>query len=75
MSTNGITTPQSTDRIVRQVEVAAMLGVSQVTLWRWRNAKEFPEPIQLDKSGRLIGWRMSTIEQWIRDHDRQITSE
>lgn len=66
-------TRQPVDRIVRQVEVAAMLGVSPVTLWRWRNAKEFPEPIQLDKSGRLIGWRLSVIEQWIRERDEQET--
>lgn len=64
-------TRQPVDRIIRQVEVAAMLGVSPVTLWRWRNAKEFPEPIQLDKSGRLIGWRLSVIEQWIRERAKR----
>jgi predicted DNA-binding transcriptional regulator AlpA len=66
-------TRQPVDRIIRQVDVAAMLGVSPVTLWRWRNAKEFPEPIQLDKSGRLIGWRLSVIEQWIRERDKRET--
>ena len=29
------------DRIVRQAEVAVILGISSVTLWRWRQKVNF----------------------------------
>lgn len=56
------------DRIVRQAEVAVILGISSVTLWRWRQKGEFPEPIKLG-SGRMVGWRLSCIQQWIDERD------
>jgi len=56
------------DRIVRQTELSTILGVSSVTLWRWRQKGEFPAPIKLG-SGRMVGWRMSCIQKWIDDRD------
>jgi len=35
------------DRIIRQAELAKILGVSSVTLWRWRQNNKFPAPIKL----------------------------
>lgn len=58
----------SVDRIVRQSEVAAIIGVSPVTLWRWRKKNEFPAPIKLG-GGRMVGWRMSSIQQWIDERE------
>ena len=58
----------SADRIIRQAELAKILGVSSVTLWRWRQNNKFPAPIKLG-SGRMIGWRMSSILQWIDEQE------
>ena len=69
MTESGAKSSFSVDRVLRQVEVAAILGISTVTLWRMRQSNEFPQPIKLNKSGRIIGWRMSVVEQWIRDRD------
>ena len=54
------------DRIVRQAELATILSVSPVTIWRWRKNNEFPAPIKLGR-GRMIGWRMSVIRQWLKE--------
>ena len=56
------------DRIIRQAELAKILGVSSVTLWRWRQNNKFPAPIKLG-GGRMIGWRMSSILHWIDEQE------
>lgn len=54
-----------TDRIIRPREVRQMLGgIGKSTLWRWVNSGDFPRPIRLGE--RAVGWKMSTVEEWIR---------
>ncbi|MEZ8285590.1 helix-turn-helix transcriptional regulator [Vibrio splendidus] len=50
-------------RLVRQAELANLLGVSKTTLWRLRQDKNFPAPVAI--RSRLIGWRFSDIENWL----------
>ncbi|RNJ51613.1 transcriptional regulator [Methylocystis hirsuta] len=40
--------------------VAAELNVSLPTIWRWRKAGKFPDPVNLPGNPR---WRRSTIEK------------
>ncbi len=43
-------------------EVAAMLGVSERTLWRLLSAGKLPEPVRIGRSTR---WRAAEVREWI----------
>ena len=43
-------------------ELAEYLGVSEWTLYEWRNRRQGPPAI---KVGRLLRWRMSDVESWL----------
>lgn len=43
-------------------EVAAMLGVSERTLWRLLSAGKFPQPVRFGRSTR---WRLSDVKEWL----------
>ena len=43
-------------------EVAAMLGVSERTLWRLLSAGKVPKPIRF---GRNTRWRAAEVAEWI----------
>jgi predicted DNA-binding transcriptional regulator AlpA len=58
-----------TDRILRQREVLAMLGISRPTLWEWRRRGIFPEPALLGPA-RLLGWWRSAVYKWVEDQKR-----
>ncbi|HHG3282636.1 TPA: helix-turn-helix transcriptional regulator [Vibrio parahaemolyticus] len=53
----------STVKLIRQVELAMLLGVSSTTLWRLRQDENFPKPVAI--RSRLIGWRIQDIESWL----------
>ncbi len=54
-------------RVVRVKEVLLFTGLSRSSLWRLRAAGDFPHPIQL--SPGIIGWRFSTVEDWLRSKE------
>jgi len=44
-------------------QVAARLGVSRVSIWRWaKSLAGFPKPIRL--SSNVTRWRLSELEAW-----------
>ncbi len=43
-------------------EVAAMLGVSERTLWRLLSAGKVPKPVRF---GRNTRWREAEVKEWI----------
>lgn len=51
------------DRLLSESEVAAMLGISRVTLWRMRQREEGPRFIKISP-GR-IGARLSDVLRWM----------
>ena len=52
------------DPVLSGGDVAILLGRSKKTIWRWwRKDKIFPAPIQIN--GRCIGWRRSTIDNFL----------
>jgi predicted DNA-binding transcriptional regulator AlpA len=53
------------DPILRPETVASLLGKSVTTLWRRMKAGQFPKLI---RTGKYVGWRRSTIERWLREH-------
>ncbi len=57
---------QSPDRLVRLPELKAMLGgVSTASVYRWVKFGILPKPQRVGVRG--VGWRLSEIEQLIRD--------
>ena len=50
-------------QILRERDVRALLGVSKVTLWRWRRAGNFPAPIRLGPN--VIAWRRADVDEWL----------
>ncbi len=51
------------DRIVRLPEVLTITGVSESTIARWEDNREFPGRVRIGV--RCVGWRMSEIMRWI----------
>jgi prophage regulatory protein len=50
-------------RYVSDKQIAAMYGVSRVTVWRWASTDpKFPKPYKL--SGGCTRWKISEVEAW-----------
>ncbi|MDE2507821.1 MAG: helix-turn-helix domain-containing protein [Planctomycetota bacterium] len=45
-------------------EVAAMLNISERTLWRLLSAGKVPKPVRFGRSTR---WRLSDVREWIEE--------
>lgn len=54
---------EKTTRVIRKPELHAMLGLSDVTIWRLERCGDFPRRIRL--GGNSCGWIASEIEAWI----------
>jgi prophage regulatory protein len=50
-------------RIIRVRELAALLGVSTMTLWRWGQAGNFPAKVRLGANS--VGYRRGEVERWL----------
>ncbi len=57
------------DQIIRPQPLAKRLGVSTTTLWRMRQRREIPEPIQISAGAK--GWRESDIAQWLLEKEHR----
>ena len=55
-------------QFVRVNDVCRLLRISKPTLWRLRRAHAFPEPTEL--TDRVIAWRRSEVEAWLRERAR-----
>lgn len=52
-------------QFVRVNDVCRLLRISKPTFWRLRRAHAFPEPTEL--TDRVIAWRRSEVEAWLRE--------
>lgn len=58
--------PGGFPQVLRMPAVVAYTGLSRTTLWRLRNAGQFPRPVRLGgETSRAVGWLRSDIEAWI----------
>jgi predicted DNA-binding transcriptional regulator AlpA len=55
--------------LISQAEVLRRLGINAATLYRWRKAGKFPEPV-LGPSGRMLGYFADEFETWLADRER-----
>jgi excisionase family DNA binding protein len=53
-----------TKALLNADEVAAMLGISERTLWRLLSAGKVPEPVRFGRSTR---WRLADVKEWIEE--------
>jgi predicted DNA-binding transcriptional regulator AlpA len=58
--------------IVNTDAAAHLLNVSAVTLAKWRVTGEGPRFL---KFGRSVKYRISDLEEWIQDQERESTAE
>ena len=61
----GPTTPDSTQAetlLLAAGDVAELLAVSRLTIFRWRAAGRLPPPLKI---GRVVRWRRLEIETWL----------
>jgi prophage regulatory protein len=54
-------------QFLRVNDVCNLLRISKPTLWRLRRANSFPEPTEV--TDRVIAWRRSEVEAWLRTRD------
>jgi prophage regulatory protein len=50
--------------LIRQDQLLAEIPIGNTTLWRWVNEGRFPRPIRLGQ--RVIAWRRSDVDAWLR---------
>jgi predicted DNA-binding transcriptional regulator AlpA len=50
------------DNLLRDTDVAAMIGVSRATLWRWVSIGQLPNPIKI---GGVTRWWKSEIDAYL----------
>lgn len=55
--------PATWDPVLRLNKVIACVGLSRSAIYRRMDDGDFPRP--LDLGGNAIGWRLSTINQWL----------
>ncbi len=53
------------NKIIRINELSDLLGISKVTLWRWRKEGMLPVPILL--GNRVVAWREDDINAWLNE--------
>lgn len=54
---------QKQDRVMRKKEVLAIVGLSDVSVWRQEQVGTFPRRIRL--GGNSVGWLKSEIDGWL----------
>ncbi len=58
---------EPTDRLLKTSEVAKLLSLSRVTIFRLRRDGKFPEPLKM--SQRCNRWRLSDIEEFMKSQN------
>lgn len=57
------------ERLIRQAEVARLVGLGATTVWELERKGLFPRRRLIVPGGRLIGWVSSEVEEWIRSRE------
>lgn len=55
-------------QLITAKQVCKILNISIPTLYRWRKANKFPNPIKTESNNGKILWVESNIEKWINDN-------
>jgi len=60
-----ISNKQKTTRFLRKKEILEIIGVSNVTLWRWIDKGAFPKSYELGENS--VGWKDNEVNEWIEN--------
>jgi prophage regulatory protein len=55
------------DRYIRMKELSLMLGIAKSTIYRLIQENKFPKQIRLTE--RTCVWRLSVINEWIKERE------
>lgn len=56
------------NKIISLGDLACLLNKSKITIWRyWAKAKVLPAPILIN--GKCLGWKESTITEWLENQE------
>jgi excisionase family DNA binding protein len=58
----GETAPLERRELLRDVEVAQLLGVGRSTVLKWRKSRLIPEPVAV---GGATRWRLAELRAWV----------
>lgn len=61
MTTKANSTPAPSDPLIKRKALAAELGQSLTTVWRWTRDGYLPQPVRL---GKTVGWPRSVVDAW-----------
>ena len=56
---------QTTDRFLREAEVARITGLSRTTRWRLERRGEFPRRRSISRNA--VAWLASEIQAWVTE--------
>ncbi len=54
-----------TNKLLKMTEIAAILGVSRTTIYRWSERSDFPKKKQIGPNS--VRWLQSEVEEWIQE--------
>lgn len=57
-----ISSPDTLSKFLSDKEVAARLGVSRQTVWRWVREGRFPSPVKIGPAA--VRWREAGVMAW-----------
>lgn len=59
------------EKYISAAEISEAFGISEVTIWRWKSLGYLPSSYKL---GRQTRWKLSELQQWIAEKQREINS-
>ena len=60
-----------TKRIRERPASKGLIGVSEMTIWRWIKRGSFPPPIKI---GNVTVWRASEVYVWMHAQDAEVSA-
>ena len=65
---NRHTSTPPADRLIYWPEVANIVPLSRVSVWKLRRSGDFPRPVRLTTN--RIAWRSSEVQDWVASRQR-----